>query len=206
MDEELKKLKIKRDTKYGIGKRMGYQVWVHKDYITDIIPKEDYEKFKSYVDEDFDFEVLRWDANKNELAFIECNDFNTSHEPVLGKIQRILKYDGDDILERLPIQNPPTDPLIYHHKWVFVKDDYQGFDVKESKARSIEWKQKLGVDRATSSKIGRLSFWNNWLAENNLPPRNMNDDISSILNNLKDKNLTKEKRENKNGLKKSNRK
>jgi hypothetical protein len=202
MEDKLKKLNIKRDSKYGVGKKMGYQLWVHKDYITDIMPAEEYEKFKSYVSKEFNFEVLRWDEKKGELAFIECNDFNTSHEPVLGKIQRILKYEGDEILDCLTIQNPPKDPLIYHHKWVFVKDDYKGFDVEESKKRSIEWKEKLGVDRTTSSKIGRLSFWNNWLLENNLPPRNINDDISSILKNLKEKQQQTNNREQKNEFRK----
>ena len=34
---------------------------------------------------------------------------------------------------------PPSDPYIYHHKWLFVADDYDGFDVEESKARSGAW-------------------------------------------------------------------
>ncbi len=57
----------------------------------------------------------------------------------------------------------PSDPYIYHHKWLFVPDDYTGFNVAESKARSEQWIALSGVDR---SRIGRLSFW-----EQNVVPR-----------------------------------
>ena len=32
---------------------------------------------------------------------------------------------------------------IYHHKWLFVKDDYTGFDIDESYEWSKEWLSKL---------------------------------------------------------------
>jgi len=48
-------------------------------------------------------------------------------------------------------------PQIYHHKWLFVKDDYQGFDVDKSKERSAEWLQVS--DRINMSKIGTLNYW-----------------------------------------------
>lgn len=50
----------------------------------------------------------------------------------------------------------PADPYIYHHKWLFVADDYRGFDVAESKARSEQWIALGDVDR---SRIGRKSYW-----------------------------------------------
>jgi hypothetical protein len=50
----------------------------------------------------------------------------------------------------------PKDPYVYHHKWLFVADDYTGFDVRESKARSRAWMQLADVDR---SRIGKKSYW-----------------------------------------------
>jgi len=49
-----------------------------------------------------------------------------------------------------------ADPDIYHHKWLFVADDYQGFDVVASKTRSEQWIALGDVDR---SRIGRKSYW-----------------------------------------------
>jgi len=49
-----------------------------------------------------------------------------------------------------------ADPYIYHHKWLFVADNYQGFDVAASKQRSELWMKLPDVDR---SRIGRKSFW-----------------------------------------------
>ena len=85
---------------------------------------------------------------------------------MVGNSLRVKKEDEEFVISK--IQESPKNPLIYHHKWLFVKDDYKGFNVDESKQRSIDWKTKLGVDRVLTSKIGRLSFWNNWLNENNL--------------------------------------
>ena len=48
-------------------------------------------------------------------------------------------------------------PQIWHHKWMWVKDDYSGFDVEKSKMRSELWKDK--VTKEERRKIGYLSFW-----------------------------------------------
>tara|TARA_Y100001960_G_C14784125_1_gene890033 strand:- start:17582 stop:18094 length:513 start_codon:yes stop_codon:yes gene_type:complete len=166
---KLKSLKLKRDTKLGFGKKMGNQVWFHKSYISKCLSKNDIELFESNIPKDFNYEIIRWDSKKGEIAFIECKDFNSSNEPIVGKVLRMIKTNfGCEVLK---IQNQPKDPLIYHHKWMFVKDDYKGFSVSDSKLRSIAWKEVLGVDKTTSSKIGRLSFWNNWLLEKNLEER-----------------------------------
>ncbi len=54
----------------------------------------------------------------------------------------------------------PADPYIYHHKWLFVDDDYRGFDVAESKARSVQW---IGLGDVDRSRIGRKSYWENYV-------------------------------------------
>ena len=63
----------------------------------------------------------------------------------------------------------PSDSYIYHHNWLFVADDYQGFDVELSKARSQQWIALGNVDR---SRIGRKSYW-----EEHIVPR-LNDESS----------------------------
>ena len=179
LEKDLKKLNIKRDAKIGVGKKMGNHIWVHKDYVTDLMHKEDYNLFHQALPEDFDFTIIRYDTKKNEIAFIECNDFDTANEPTVGAIYRV-NIDNDTV-NLSKILNPPKDPLIYHHKWCFVKDDYIGFDVHKSQERSFEWKSVLGVNKEISNKIGRLSFWDNWLEDQNLSSR------MPIKNNIKNK-------------------
>lgn len=166
MDSELKKMKLSRDKKNNLGKKMGNQIWFHKQYLTEMITEELALLFIPYIPNDFNYEIVRWDSKKEELALIECIDFNESKEPTVGRINRIIKTENG--FENIKEQKQPKDPLIYHHKWMFVKENYKGFSVEDSKKRSISWKNKLGIDRSVSSKIGRLSFWNNWLKENNL--------------------------------------
>ena len=49
-----------------------------------------------------------------------------------------------------------SSPQIYHHKWLFVTDDYPGFDVEESKNRSRKWVSLPNIDY---SRIGYKKFW-----------------------------------------------
>ena len=56
-----------------------------------------------------------------------------------------------------------ADPYIYHHKWLFVTDDYSGFNVEASKERSRLW---LGLDGVDKKRSGRKSYW-----VNNVLPR-----------------------------------
>lgn len=169
IEEKLKELKIKRYAKYGVGKKMGHQLWIHKNYIEDIIPISDFIKFEKMLPPHFNYELLRWDEKEKELAFISSPDFDIANEPLVGLIYRVK--NKDNIFELCKLQKPPKDPLIYHHKWTFVKDDYRGFDVQSSKERTIEWKSILGVNKSLSSRIGRLSFWDQWLESENLLKR-----------------------------------
>lgn len=201
LDDELKQLKITRDKKFNVGKKMGSQLWFHKDYANEIIGEKEFNEFKKEFKNLFDYEVIRWDSKKNEIAFIESVDFLTSNEPLVGRVQRIQKEENSFIMGKL--MNQPKDPLIYHHKWLFVKDDFKKFNITESKNRSLEWKNVAGVDRTLSNKIGRLSFWNNWLKENNLKERNENHELNIFLENKKNsKNDLKEEniKRNKNGI------
>jgi hypothetical protein len=169
MNELLKSLKIVRNKKYNIGKKIGNQIWIHKNYISELMSLDLFEKFRSKIPDNFNYVVLRWDEKKQELAFIESADFNTSNEPLVGDSLRVLFRQNEYVLSKRTTQQ--KDPLIYHHKWLFVKDDYIGFNVEESKLRSIEWKNFLGVNSQVTSRIGRLSFWDNWLNDNNLSKR-----------------------------------
>lgn len=153
-----------------IGKKVGEHVWVHKDYAELVCDKDKYQKMAAALPSDFSFDVVRVSQKVDEVAFIASPDFNTSHEPIVSDSIRV-SLDASGAVNVSKVTKEQKDPLIYHHKWLFVLDDYKGFNVEEAKHRSLEWKSKLGVDRVISSKIGRCSFWDGWLKQNSIGSR-----------------------------------
>jgi hypothetical protein len=97
-----------------------------------------------------DYTVVKLNQRNDSVSFIQCPGFDTEHEPA---ITGILVVNADGQVQRRSL---PADPYIYHHKWLFVADDYSGFDVAASKQRSELWMKLADVDR---SRIGRKSFW-----------------------------------------------
>ena len=50
---------------------------------------------------------------------------------------------------------------IWHHKWMWVKNDYKGFDVQESYEWSKLWTSKI----KDTSGIGSIPIWNKKLKD-----------------------------------------
>ena len=133
-------------------KRIGSVVWVHKSS-QDELPQDLLKRAKSKVTDPFD--VIKYDKASGDFTFIRSKDFNTAPEPTVGDAVLVRKDGSTKVMKQ------KSDPQIYHHKHLFVKPDYKGFDVEASKRRS-ERIEKLGVDK---SRIGTLSYWK----ENVLP-------------------------------------
>jgi hypothetical protein len=167
MNDQLKKLNILRYSKYNIGKKIYNHLWFHKDYVNDILTKKQIYTAKEVSLNHFEYTIIRHDIITNDLTFIYSPDFDSSNEPIVG--QSITSHFVNGIYHiNNKITKQSKNPLIYHHKWLFVKDDYIGFNVAESKKRSVQWKSILGINRDVSSRIGRQGFWCNWLNENNM--------------------------------------
>ena len=71
-------------------------------------------------------------------------------KPIVGDAI-LIRGDGT---ERFIKQK--ASPQIYHHKWLFVNDDYDGFNTEESIERSRRW---LKVPDIQFNKIGYKSYW-----------------------------------------------
>ena len=154
-----------RSRKYGIGKEIGGAVYLHKSYeskIGDLVSNA-----KSFLPPDFSYTIVKVNLKNDAVSFINCADFDTADEPTLGS--SYIVHTSGTIRKR----NQPADPEIYHHKWLFVDDQYKGFDVEASKQRSIEWLSIPGIDR---KKIGKRSYWLNEVAPliENKPRTNSN--------------------------------
>jgi hypothetical protein len=137
-----------RSRRYGVGKEIGYAVYVHRDYeehLGDVV-----EWAKRHLPESYDYTVVKLNQRNDSVSFIQCPGFDTEHEPAITGIV-VVTADG-----QVQHRSLPVDPYIYHHKWLFVADDYSGFDVAASKKRSKKW---ISLDNVDRSRIGRKSFW-----------------------------------------------
>jgi len=99
--------------------------------------------------------------------FAESPDWNTASEPAQGKffvISELDKPNPKPYPKNKP-RNPSKDPRIYHHKWMFVKDDYSGFDVMESMRWSETWENSEVIRKLINEtpkdfvQIGGQKFW-----------------------------------------------
>jgi hypothetical protein len=137
-----------------IGKQVGSKIYIHKDYAQTVVPIEKIANaiIISGVRED-DYICIRYDKKTEEIAFQNSPDFDTADEPRVGITVAVSK-DGEYRVT-LPKRN---NPQIWHHKWMWVGDDYTGFDVEASKARSELWEPYVKKDE--KSRIGYLNYWN----------------------------------------------
>lgn len=139
-----------RRSKYEVGKAIGGKIYLHKSYYL-VLPKLAqyyYQEYSRLVP--FEFNCIRLDTHSNDLAFIECADFNEAREPRVG---RICEFDNQG-----HIHVSRSYQQIYHHKWTMVKNSYKGFDVEESWKWSAKWLSSL-TRRADGSCL------QNWLKQ-----------------------------------------
>jgi len=137
------------DKRFGFGKKMGNDVYIHKDY-SSYIPQDIYLPALNRIPKEFDFTVLKYNRKTNSISFIKSDDFDTASEPTVGDS---IKVDGDEV----KLRNAPSRDQIYHHKWMFVKPDYDGFDYIKSKLHSLMWYKKYDYDYRL---IGYKDYWN----------------------------------------------
>jgi len=137
-----------RSRRYGVGKEIGGSVYVHRQYEERLGPGVVWAK--QLLPRDCVYDVVKYNRRTRAVSFIQCPQFDVEPEP---SIAGVLTVRADGTLQRRAV---PSDPPIYHHKWLFVDDDYLGFDVEESRRRSIAWLALPDVDK---SRIGRKSYW-----------------------------------------------
>ncbi len=136
--------------KKNVGKRVGSKIYVHKDYATEVVPADVYNKAVSKIG-DFEFNTVMYDTKTGAVRFDEAPGFNTEREPRVGKV---LTVNSDGTTKQGSSNN------IWHHKWLWVKDDYTGFDVGKSRNWSSNWASKVdGVAKGTQKA------WDKQLAE-----------------------------------------
>lgn len=139
----------RRCSRFGVGKEIGGAVYVHRQYEAKLGVAVS--EAKRLLPTDFCYHVVKYNYRSGAISFVQSMDFDIAPEPTVGDI---LTIDSQRQMRR---RRQASDPEIYHHKWLFVADDYDGFDIEESKRRSCAWMWLNGVDRR---KIGRKGYWN----------------------------------------------
>lgn len=150
-------------------KRIGPKTWAHRSYAAREFPAQKLRRAQAVVERDYpghDWVVVRHNAEDGSFAFVDSPDFDTAAEPVVG--DSVLVYpDGTTRLTR-----QAADPQIWHHKHLFVDDDYAGFDVEASRTRSAEWGPHVRADERR--RMGRRSVWEEmrprWEGTTGAPP------------------------------------
>lgn len=133
------------------GKKVGSCIYIHYScFYGTRIPMDDVLEGLRKIPSNFIATIIKYDSKTKNISFINSPDWNCSHEPLVGEIYTVTPK-GEVKYRKFNDQNPQ----IYHHKWMFVQDDYDGFDVEASKKRSKAW-EKL---KPNKSKIGYKKYW-----------------------------------------------
>lgn len=144
-----------------VGKLMMGAIYIHKSAIStlSIDEKTLYNNKLQYIG-DFSFDIVKINLKESSVSFIQSPDWDVNPEPSVG--------DSIIVKSNNSIKITKGSNLIYHHKWMFVSDNYTGFDVAESKQRSELWMNhpkiltlKSDKYEKFNSKIGRREYWNN---------------------------------------------
>ena len=139
-----------RSRKYGVGKEIGGKVYVHRKYAYKVISIDDLYDAIMLLPSDFRHNCVMVDRKRPYIIrFDEAPDFDTAREPHVGDFVEVNIYDK-------AIRRGHSD-MIWHHKWMWVDDDYDGFDVNESYEWSLRWTKYI------QHPSGSRRIWENQL-------------------------------------------
>ena len=143
-------------------KKIGGAIYTHRSNI-DALNQEQFDlvwkRLEQLAKTNFpcnSYEVIK--IKGDTVSFIECEGWDELREPIVGDAYNV-KPDGSVKLTPRRKNNYQ----IYHHKWMFVTDDYQGFDVEKEKNWSFKW--LAVVPKGLSSSLGSINNWNKFLSD-----------------------------------------
>lgn len=160
--EPLKTLKGSRIwySKFGVGKQVGSKIYFHKFVWDKIIPKDVWNRALEVLEINklklIWFQTVCYDFKQpNIVRFDTCPGFNLQKEPMVGHMFFVDVNTG--------IVTDKYNNQIYHHKWLWVTENYEGFDVQES----YEW-SKLWLSKLPETASGRPYLWEEQLKKYNI--------------------------------------
>lgn len=147
-----------------VGKVVGSNVYVHTSAAAKALPLSLLQLVLHqmwYLPPMAEYNIIKIDRRSNRVSFLYSPDWDTASEPQVTVAYTMVPED-DGYRCRVSTYRG----VIYHHKWMFVADDYPGFDVAASKAWSEYWENhphvvalKNDPDEKFKSKIGMWDYW-----------------------------------------------
>lgn len=137
-----------RSRRYGVGKEIGGAIYIHRS-AEDVLPADVIARGRSCFPPGFEYHVVKYDPKSNVVSFVEAPDFDVAPEPSIHRVVTVAP-DGSSRLRDLGGR------VIYHHKWLFVREGYAGFNTQESQSRS---RIILGVRDIDPKRIGSKAYW-----------------------------------------------
>lgn len=160
---ELPPVRTRRGTpieryRHNVGKRVDNHVYVHMQYASEIVPEDILAGARARMLNVGRFEptCLRYDLKTHAVRFDEAPEFDREREPCVFRFFEVLPPRYDVISSGVSQQ-------IWHHKWMWVKDTYAGFDVYTSRAWSGLWTSVLPGVASGSERL-----WAGMLRRNGL--------------------------------------
>jgi hypothetical protein len=138
-------------------KKIGYNIWFHKNYA---------KKYGYDIEEiDYKYNIVKVNTYNNNITLLYSPDFDLSDEPYIESYMNIMTKE----IKSMSIKNK----VIYHHKWMFVEDDYNSFSLTGAKLRSELWlknldlyiKQKKLNKKDIMRRIGYQNYWTKLIEE-----------------------------------------
>jgi len=149
-----------------VGRYFDASVYVHKDFAHLIPHKIDMsvlERAINLLPKDFTYDLIRYDRYLQNVSFIQVHNFDTDNDPVQGDswyIKSDWKLSRGDTHR---FTSAKKDPQIYHHKWVYVPENYSGFNWQDAFQWSERWMSRRYNAGFTSAQLARLSYWKDFL-------------------------------------------
>jgi hypothetical protein len=160
---------------HGVGKVLGRNKWVHASALPALSAPERGLVGKALqaiqrekgIEIDFRKDVvikINPVEKGGAVTFCYSPDWKTATEPECGPMIGVTGLAAGPLKFR--VSNPPAVPYIYHHKVMFVDDDYRGFNVEQAKRWSETWENSPVVRALCADKnehfrlrIGKKDYW-----------------------------------------------
>lgn len=145
-------------------KKIGGAIYIHRSNV-DALSQEELDKVwdrlsalarSEYASALGTYEIIK--IKDDSVSFIDCPDWDEADEPTVGNAYNV---DASYNVKLTPMKK--NNPQIYHHKWMFVADDYDGFNVEEAKAWSKKWQSIIPAGHG--KYYGYKNYWDNLLME-----------------------------------------
>lgn len=116
-----------------------------------------------------DYQIIKYDWFNHKLSLIKSPDWDTANEPIVGNTYVFDLSQGNDLSDtpKKIIKGRTNNPQIYHNKWMFVADDYNGFDIEKAKERTKLWNSIPNISEH-KCRIGNQNYWFELLDSNRI--------------------------------------